>query len=100
MHTGEYCAGPRRRLPLSVLLNLRISGYAAGRVAYVFAAGSLLPCSKIFEYGFDVVAKFRRVFIPDSADFGDNWVNLKFLHFFEYPVATTRRPGLPGHVTR
>ena len=48
--------------------------------------------SNIFEYRFHVVAKPSRVFLPVSPDFGDNRVNLKCLHVFEYPIAGTCVP--------
>ncbi len=63
-------------LGLTGRLYLRLGGNAASRVSHVLASGNLLFCSNNFEYGFDVVAKSRRVFIPDSTDFGDNRVNL------------------------
>lgn len=94
--TGPRTIGtnPQRRLPLLGRLNLRISGNVTSRVAHVPAAGSLLSCSNISENGFDAVAEFRRVFIPDSPEFGDDGINLKWFYSWS-PISKTWRPRRP-----
>ena len=77
-------------LPSALPLILRLRGNTASRMADVIAAGSLLSGLNVSENRLYVVPESSSVFVTDGMHFGDNRVNLKFLHFIRYPIAESR----------
>ena len=61
-------------------LNLGVGNCAAGRIADVLAAGSLLSGSEVSEDRLDVVVKPGCVLFSHGGDFSDDRVRLRRLH--------------------